>query len=126
VLVPFFYGHQFDRAVHLSQILFVEVTLNATINVLGQAFLSTGRPAVVTALQGVGLAAIVPLMLVMIPRFGLTGAAFSLLLSTTLRLLFVMGCFPVLLRVAPPNLVPTVADLRQIRARFAKKPTTAN
>ena len=68
--------------------------MGATIAVLAQAFLSTGRPAVVALLQGVGLAAIVPLMLFAVPRYGLVGAALALLASTALRLIFVLGCFP--------------------------------
>jgi O-antigen/teichoic acid export membrane protein len=112
IAVPFFYGHDFTQAGRLAQILYVEVTLGATITVLAQAFLSTGRPGVVTTLQAVGLGAILPLMLFAIPRYGLLGAALALLGSTALRLAFVLVCFPVLLKVAPPNIFPSVADAR--------------
>jgi len=112
IVLPFFYGHDFTQAVKLTQILYCEVVLGATIAVLAQAFLSTGRPAVVALLQGVGLAAIVPLMLFAVPRYGLVGAALALLASTALRLLFVLGCFPLLLKMAPPNIIPGFGDAR--------------
>ncbi len=122
-IVPFFYGHDFGQAVHISQILFLEVTFNATINVLAQAFLATGRPGIVTAFQGVGLATTIPLMLFMIPRYGLTGAALSLLASTTLRLVFVMGCFPALLHLPIPNIIPNSDDFSAINNRLRRRTT---
>ena len=123
VIVPFFYGQDFTEAGRLAQILFVEVTISSTISVLAQAFLSTGRPGTVTALQGVGLAAIVPLMIYGIPRYGLVGAALALLASTGIRLIFVLLCFPVLLKIAPPNIIPTAADARFALSRVRPKPT---
>ncbi len=111
-LLPIVYGPLFASSARIAQVLLIEVTIGSTVIVLAQAFLSTGRPGVVTALQGVGLLATVPLMLVCIPKFGLLGAAVALLGSTTLRLLFVLASYPLLLKRLPPSLLLTADDVR--------------
>jgi antigen flippase len=111
-LLPGLYGHEFLKAVMISQILVVESVLASATAVLVQAFTATNRPGLATILQLVGLSLAVPLMLVLIPRLGLTGAALSLLCSTTARLIIAVACYPLLLKVRAPNLIVTPADLR--------------
>ncbi len=91
--------------------LLVEVTLSGCVFILAQAFMALGRPGVVTILQGIGLFLTVPLMLALVPHYGVMGAAVSLLISTIARLLFVFLGFRVFLNVRLPALLPEKQDL---------------
>ena len=65
--------------------------------------MALSRPGVITALQAIGLLITVPLMLVLVPRFGIEGAALSLLLSTCARFAFVLGSFSRFLGLPRPQ-----------------------
>lgn len=108
VICPFavkvLYGHDFADAVLPIRILLAEAVIGGTVLVLAQAAMALGRPSLVTILQICGLAVTVPLMFVLLPRYGLAGAAYSLLISTVLRLLLMLGSFPVVLGFAVPRL----------------------
>lgn len=107
--VPFFmqllYGSEYLAAVTVFRILTIEVVLSGTIWVLAQAFMALGRPGTLTLMQGLGLGLTVPFMLLLIPKYGLEGAGLALLGSTTIRLIFVLMCFPLILNVRPPSLI---------------------
>jgi O-antigen/teichoic acid export membrane protein len=107
--VPFFmqllYGSEYLAAVTVFRILTIEVVLSGTIWVLAQAFMALGRPGTLTLMQGLGLGLTVPFMLLLIPTYGLEGAGLALLCSTTIRLIFVLMCFPLILNVRPPSLI---------------------
>ncbi len=127
VFGPFFlnllYGREYGSALSSLRILLVEVTLAGSVSVLAQAFMALGRPGIVTILQAVGLSFSIPLMLILIPRWGIKGAATALLVSTLARLVFVMAGFPIFLKTRLPNLLPQVADFDLLwqRLPFSKK-----
>lgn len=98
------YGAEFVAAANLLRLLALEAILAGTTLVLAQAFMALGKPGTVTALQGLGLALSVPLMLVLIPRYGLPGAGMALAISAAVRLLLMMSCFPWLLKQRSPKL----------------------
>jgi hypothetical protein len=50
-------------------------------------------------------------MLVLVPRFGIEGAAFSLLLSTCARFTFVLASFSRFLGLPRPGLLPRRSEL---------------
>ena len=110
-LLNLFYGKSYARSSTSLRILLVEVTISGCIFVLAQMFMALGRPGTVTALQAIGLGLSVPLMLVLIPRYGITGAAISLLISTCFRFAFMYFSFPLVLKVPVPNLIPNRGDL---------------
>ncbi len=110
------YGSEYVAAVGALRILVLEVILSGATFVLAQAFMALDRPGVVTVLQAIGLSLSIPLMLVLIPRYGIYGAAVSLLISTIARLLFVFAGFRLFLKVKPPNLLPDSSDLRMLRS----------
>jgi O-antigen/teichoic acid export membrane protein len=121
------YGQDYLGAVTVFRILVFQVVLSGTTWVLFQAFMATGRPGVVTVLQGAGLGLAVPLVLVLIPRYGLEGAGLALLISAAARFVFVLVSFPLFLKVGMPSLWPTKADfgtiatvLSEIRGRLRK------
>jgi O-antigen/teichoic acid export membrane protein len=105
------YGREYRSAGLVLRILVVEVILSGATQVLSQAFMALGRPGIITGLQVTGLALTIPLMFVLVPRFGIVGAGTALLCSTIARLLFVVASFPVFLKMRVPNLLPKVEDL---------------
>jgi antigen flippase len=122
VLTPFLlrlaYGGKFMAASGVLRVLTVEAIFAGATWILAQAFLALGKPGIVTALQGIGLALSFPLMLVLIPRFGLIGAGLSLLISTLARLVLVLICFPWLLATQPPSLLLTRGDIASLQHRL--------
>jgi O-antigen/teichoic acid export membrane protein len=116
LVVPFCYGRAFLSAVPIAQVLTIEAVLAGATWVLAQAFMAAARPGVVAVLQALGLALCVPLMLWLIPLYGLLGAALALLGSTAVRFALVSLSYPALLRAPVPSLVIRRADLLHLRA----------
>ena len=120
-LLVFLYGTQYRGAAAILRILVVEVILAGATQVLSQAFMALARPGVITILQAIGLLLTIPLMLVLVPRYGIEGAAFSLLLSTCARFAFVLASFSRFLNLPCPGLLLRRADLTFIhRALFSR------
>jgi O-antigen/teichoic acid export membrane protein len=115
------YGAEYRSATTVLRILVVEVVCSGATLVLAQAFMALGRPGVVTALQIIGLALTVPLMLVLVPRLGIVGAGLALLLSTIIRLGFVLVSFPLFLRMEVPRLLPKAEDLSFLLSAVARR-----
>jgi antigen flippase len=120
LLLRLTYGGKFTGASDVLRVLAVEALFAGSTWILAQAFLASGRPGIVTALQGIGLALSFPLMLVLIPRFGLLGAGIALLLSTLTRFVLVLVCFPWLLKMPPPSLFATRAELAGLRRKLSR------
>jgi O-antigen/teichoic acid export membrane protein len=112
------YGEAFAAAADPFRILLIDAVLIGFSTILMQAFMSSGRPGVVTALLVLGLGVNVVGMLLLVPAFGLTGAAVSVLISTIVRLAVLLLCFPLVLQVRPPSPLPRGEDLAGLwRAR---------
>jgi O-antigen/teichoic acid export membrane protein len=114
VLLRLLYGQEFVEAVGALRILVVEVILSGMVFVLAQAFMALDSPGVVTVLQAVGLSLSIPMMLLLIPRYGIYGAAVSLLTSTVARLLFVCVGFRLFLKTETPRLLLNSQDLQKL------------
>jgi O-antigen/teichoic acid export membrane protein len=124
-ILPLLYGQAFVRSVRVAQVLLLDTALLDSGAILAQAFLSTGRPGVVTVTQAAALATAVPLLVVLVPRLGVLGAALALFASTICRLAFLLGCYPIVLRRPPPRLILTRNDIRFVLDRIgarAEKP----
>jgi enterobacterial common antigen flippase len=125
ILGPFFvsllYGEEFLGAIPVLRILLIEVLLSGITWMLAKAFMAVGKPGIVTTLQGFALAVSVPLMLILVPRYGLIGVGISLLTSTSLRLLFILVCYPLILHSRPPNLIFSLNDFRYIRQSIQRR-----
>lgn len=111
-LLTLLYGNEYRPATTILRILVVEVILAGITQVLSQAFMALGRPGVITTLQVLGLGMTVPLMLILVPRMGISAAALSLLLSTLARLAFVLWSFPSFLQLPVPNVFPKNTDFQ--------------
>lgn len=111
-LLRLLYGTEYVAATSALRILVLEATLSGIVFVLAQAFMALNHPGVVTVLQALGLSLSIPMMLWLIPRFGIYGAAVSLLTSTIARLMFVCVGFRIFLKTAAPNILPAWRDVR--------------
>ncbi len=111
-LLRVLYGAEYASAAAALRILVLEAILSGVTFVLAQAFMALNRPGVVTLLQGIGLSLSVPLMLWLIPRYGIYGAAIALLTSTCARLLLVCAGFRIFLKTTSPRIVPGWRDLQ--------------
>lgn len=121
VLLRLLYGPEYMGAVPVLRILVIEVVIGGTTWVLAQSFMALGRPGIVTILQGIGLGLTIPLMLLLIPTYGLVGAGLALLGSTTARLFFVLISYPLILKVHPPGLFMTRKDVQFVKHMLAKR-----
>jgi O-antigen/teichoic acid export membrane protein len=109
-LLRLFYGREYARSIGCLRLLLLEVTISGCVFVLAQAFMALGRPGVVTFLQAVGLSLSLPIMLLLIPRWGIEGAAVALLASTCARFIFIYASFRLVLKVSAPSLLPRKED----------------
>jgi enterobacterial common antigen flippase len=114
-LLPAFFGKGFAEAVGPAQILAITFLLSGTGWVMAQSFLAAGKPTVIALIQASGIVFAVPLLLVLIPRFGLIGAAWALVVSTVLRTAIAMMCFPLVLKSPIPSIIPTLTDIRFVK-----------
>ncbi len=114
LLLRLFYGAAYTGAINSLRLLLLEVTISGCVFVLAQAFMALGRPGTVTLLQAVGLSFSIPMMLLLIPRWGIAGAACALLASTCARLILIFVSFRLVLKVAAPSLVPQREDFAML------------
>lgn len=120
-LLTLLYGEEFSEAVPVFRILLIQVTIEGTAWVLAQTFIAAGKPGIVTILQVVGLSSNVPLMLILIPKYGLVGAGLAMLIATAIRFIFIMVSFPVILKLNPPSLLISKHDLMNIKQLASNK-----
>ena len=118
-LIHMVYGNKFAPAAPLFHILLVETILDGVTSVLSQAFLAAGYPGTTTFLQGCGVLSAIPLLLWLIPKWGVIGAAIALTLATSFRLIFILLNFPFRLKVKPPSLIITWEELKAVLVRKA-------
>ncbi len=115
LLITALYGYGFAGAVPLFRILLVEVVVGIAAWILAQPFLAVNRPGYVSMLQVVDLSVLAVLLVILVPTHGINGAAFALLVSTTVRLGLVLLSYPLVLRSRPPSLALSLDDFRWIR-----------
>ena len=109
-LVGFFYGPAYGELTGVLNLLAAEALLRGCVTICAQAFMASDRPGTVTAQQIAGLLAAVPLLVVLIPRLGVQGAALGLLLSTGIRFAMVLISFPTVLKSPAPQFLLSRSD----------------
>jgi enterobacterial common antigen flippase len=114
-LITALYGYGFSDTVPLFRILLLEVVIGIAAWILSQPFLALNRPGYVSMLQVVDLSVLGLLLVILIPTYGINGAAFALLVATTLRLGLILLSYPLVLRSRPPSLALSLDDFRWIR-----------
>jgi len=119
-LLRLLYGQKYLGAVPVFRVLLLEVVIASLTGVLAQTPMAAGRPGIVTLLQSAGLAVTIPLMFLLIPRFGILGAGIALLGSTICRLVLIVLSYPRFLRIPCPRLLITWPELRQFASHIAR------
>jgi O-antigen/teichoic acid export membrane protein len=125
-----FYGKDFEPAIPAFRFLLIEACISGTTAIIAQSFLALGRPGIMTVVQSLGLATAVPLLLWLIPRYGIAGAGCAILSSTCVRFVAVMACYPMVLKMPLPSLVwkkrDSAAVITAMSRLFRSRPQHAN
>lgn len=100
------------------RILLLEVVFGGATQTLAQAFMASGRPGIVTIVQGLGVGVGIACMPVLILRFGVAGAAGALLMSSVIRLVLTLFCFRAILKMPTPSLFPKRSDFSFVGERI--------
>ncbi len=121
VLLRLMYGSEYVIASTLLRILVFEAIFSGLTTLMSQPFMALGRPGTVTVLQALGLAATIPLLLLLVPRMGTVGAGLALLISAALRFLLLQLSY---VRLA--GRLPRLRDLSSLTesmvpARFSRR-----
>lgn len=111
-VMPLLYGPDFKEAISVFRMLLLEVSISGGTMVLAQAFMALGKPKIVTILQGIGLLIVIPLLTVLIPKFGLAGAGMAILSSGLLRFVFILLNVKFTLKTKLPKLLMNKDDVR--------------
>lgn len=93
LVIRLLYGSAFLESIPVFRLLLLDVVIGGAALVLGQAFMAAGKPWIVSVSQGIGLALIVPLLYLLVPRYGVTGAGVSLLFASFVRLIYMLVFF---------------------------------
>jgi O-antigen/teichoic acid export membrane protein len=111
------YGQEFLTAVPVFRLLLAQAVLGGATWVLAQAFMASDKPGMVSIMQGIGVGLTVPLLVVLVPRYGLVGAGLAMLISTATRFVFVLVNFPITLGIRPPGFRPRWSDFTSMLRR---------
>lgn len=120
LLLRLLYGREYLAASGVFRVLLLEVVINGVVAVAAQAFMALNRPGIVTVQQVSGLVLAVPLLLWLIPKYGLTGAGVAILLTTIARAIFIMASFPLVLKLSVPRIIPNREEWRWLGSRFVR------
>jgi O-antigen/teichoic acid export membrane protein len=114
-VIPLLYGKDFNTALTVFRLLLLEVTISGGTLILAQVFMALGKPKFVSILQGVGLILVIPLLFLLVPKFGLFGAGVAMLSSAVLRFLFIILNIKYNLKVKLPRLLINGQDLQWLK-----------
>jgi O-antigen/teichoic acid export membrane protein len=117
-LLTLLYGRDYSGASHILDVLIMEMVVSGSTLVLTRAHMALGRPGFVTFLQSIGLVLSIPLLIVLVPRWGVVGAGYSLLIASVMRMILAQVSFRRVLGYRAPGLMPKVAELRTMAERL--------
>ncbi|WP_158748943.1 lipopolysaccharide biosynthesis protein [Acidobacterium sp. S8] len=118
ILLSLLYGREYRGATAILNILIAEVILTGATLVLTRAYMALGRPGLVTILQSSGLILSLPLLLLLVPRWGVLGASFALLTAALVRLILALCSFRFVLGLPAPGLTPRMDELQAFGGRL--------
>jgi O-antigen/teichoic acid export membrane protein len=81
-LIPVLFGHDFSAAVPITRILLVSSFVVSVRRVLADGLRGAGYPTLGTIGEGVAMLVLLPALVLLIPRFGLSGAAIAVCVSS--------------------------------------------
>jgi enterobacterial common antigen flippase len=117
-LIQWVYGHDFVASAIVIWLILGDTLLGGMSRLLAQTMMAIGRPGLVTLVNSAQFAISIPLSLVLLPRFQMTGVAAAMLVGTSFRLVVMMASYSLILGLQRPRLLLSYADLRFIYARL--------
>jgi O-antigen/teichoic acid export membrane protein len=118
LLLRWLYGAAFTVG-HWALIgLIVEAVIAGVANILTQPYLALNRPGVITVIQATSLPVLALAMWLLVPNWGINGAAAGLLVSTAYRASATYLAYRYLLKVPAPRLWPDLAQSRELVRRL--------
>jgi O-antigen/teichoic acid export membrane protein len=108
------YGAKFASSAPVFRVLLAEAVLSGFTWLLAQGYSALGKPGRATLQQMVGLLGSVPLLLFLVPRYGIIGASYALLASTGLRSVFAIFSYRMLFGESLTHFAPRLSDLSWI------------
>lgn len=117
LIIRLLYGEEFLPAVTPLRILLAEAVVTGATNVIVQAYNATGQPGRTSMLFSINIAVAALAMLVLVPAFGVAGAAAAALIGALVRLGCALAGIPIVLRHPLPRLVPGRRDFAWVLGR---------
>ncbi|MCM3161734.1 lipopolysaccharide biosynthesis protein [Metabacillus litoralis] len=121
ILIRVLYGEEYLEATNLLRILLIAVLVSSSNWIMCQCFLSLDKPETVAILQAVGIVITIPLFIMFVKYYGVTGSGLAILSSNLIRLLLTICCFKFVLKVNYPNIFFSKNDIRYIKGKIMKK-----
>jgi antigen flippase len=112
--VKLVYGVKFAASTPVFRVLLAEAVIGGFTWLLAQGFAFLGKPGRATIQQITGLSTSIPLLLFLVPRFGIDGACYAILASTTLRAIFAIVSYRSLFGENLSHFTPRFSDLQWI------------
>jgi O-antigen/teichoic acid export membrane protein len=107
-LVLILAGDGWAEAVPVLELLAIAGALAVPSANAGYVFFALGAPRLVTAIKAVGFLVLVPLLLLLVPRFGTPGAALATIASSAVQLPLNVGIVVRWLRIGPRELLAPI------------------
>lgn len=117
-LIELLYGSAFAPVVPVFIILLVEAGVYCLTHITFQFFNSQDRPGVVSLLQALSFVVTIVAVMIFAQRYGAIGAAASVLIASTFRLVAALWGLNWWMRLSLPPLRLTTADVRYVQARL--------
>jgi O-antigen/teichoic acid export membrane protein len=117
-LLVVIYGADFGAATVLFRLLVIEGSLGVLSQVTAQLFLSRDRPGVVSTIQVIVLGVSVAALLVLTPRYGVTGAALALVGAGVVRWVLLLVALKIALKLPLPRLYLNRGDVQYMLERL--------
>jgi enterobacterial common antigen flippase len=118
VLLHWLYGTEFTVGHWALNGLIVEAVIASVAYVLTQPYLALNRPGVITVIQATSLPVLALAMWLLVPRWGVSGAALGLLISTLYRACATYFAYRIMLQVPAPRLWPDRHQSRELVRRL--------
>jgi O-antigen/teichoic acid export membrane protein len=118
LLLRWAYGPEFATGYAALCVLAVEAIFFSVAYVITQPFLALNRPGVITVIQLLSLPALAAMMLLLVPPFGITGAALALLATTFLRTVGTYLGFRIFPGTPAPRVTPSLNGSLELLRRF--------
>jgi O-antigen/teichoic acid export membrane protein len=103
------YGAEFSGGYVALCVLSIEAVFFSVAYVITQPFLALNRPGVITVIQVLSLPLLALAMWLLVPPFGITGAAAALLIATLMRTVCTLLAYRIFPNIRAPRIVPSLS-----------------